>query len=108
MNVLEIECLSRAASDIEIKDQTLPQSVAVAVESFDSIKISQLNPGLSESFKITIRPSNTGQLMLGPAKIVYSPIATSKERQIVWSTSTSVLVLTTNEYLVSKILLMVS
>lgn len=82
--------------------------MAIAVESFDTIKIGQLSPGLSESFKITIRPSSTGQLMLGPAKVVYTPIASSKERQIVWSTSTSVLVLTTNEYLVSKILLMVS
>eukprot|EP00210_Caulerpa_lentillifera_P005511 g5270.t1 len=96
---------TRTATDIEIKDKGLSKSVSTG-ESFDSIKLNQLSPGLSENYKITLRPTSPGKLTLSPARVIYTPIQGSNERQTVWSTSAAVLVLTTNEYLVSKVLLM--
>lgn len=97
----------RAATKIHIEDPPLPSGI-VLLSAYESNQIDRLNAGSAKELRTVLRPTETGPFVLRPSKIVYAPDYDSEADQIGYSTATTILVLTTQEYLVQKILLMAS
>ena len=90
-----------------IKDAARPENVEILSDETTAVPVERLNPGLTISLRTILRPLATGHMVLQPTTVTYAPTLEASEQQVVYSTLAEIMVLTTNEYLVSKILLMV-
>lgn len=90
-----------------VEDVAMPENVDVLFNGVDNTPVERLSPGLSVTYQTVVRPLQTGMMILGPVRVSYMPDVDSTEKQVGVSTVVAVNVLTTNEYIVSKILLMV-
>ena len=98
---------NRAAAKVVVKDAAWPENVEILSDETTAVPVESLNPGLTFSIRTILRPLATGHLVLQPTTVTYAPTLEASEEQVVHSTLAEIMVLTTNEYLVSKILLMV-
>ena len=98
---------NRAAAKVVVKDAAWPKNVEILSDETTAVPVESLNPGLTFSIRTILRPLATGHLVLQPTTVTYAPTLEASEEQVVHSTLAEIMVLTTNEYLVSKILLMV-
>ena len=99
--------MTRAAANVVVDQSELPAGVELLSDDDSSTPVEKLSPGLSVVYRRVVRPTQTGMMLLQPAKVKYAPAVGSIEEQIGFSTAASVMVMTTNEYAVAKILLMV-